>query len=107
MEQTKYDVFISYSRKDYVDEHNNIIPGNEVSIIKEALTEAGITYWFDEEGVYSGDKFTEKIVTNIEASSIFLFLLTQNACESTWTSKEIAYMIYKNGTKQIRHIHKL
>ena len=42
MEQIKYDVFISYSRKDYVDEQNNVIPGNEVSKIKEALTKAGI-----------------------------------------------------------------
>lgn len=45
----KKDVFISYSRKDYVDEHNNVIPGNEVMKIKDALTQAGITFWFDEE----------------------------------------------------------
>lgn len=55
MEQTKHDVFISYSRKDYVDEHKNVIPNNnDISKIKTALTEAGITYWFDEEGIYSG-----------------------------------------------------
>ena len=86
----KYDVFISYSRKDYVDEQKNVIPGNEVSKIKEALTEAGITYWFDEEGIYSGQNFVEKIVTNIENSKIFLFLSTVNANKSTWTCKEIA-----------------
>ena len=88
--EIKYDVFISYSRHDYVDENKNVIPGNEVSKIKETLTKAGITYWFDEEGIYSGDKFTEKIVTNIETSRVFLFLSTKNACESPWTSKEIA-----------------
>ena len=86
----KHDVFISYSRKDYVDEQKNVIPGNEVSKIKEALTEAGITYWFDEEGIYSGQNFVEKIVTNIENSKIFLFLSTVNANKSTWTCKEIA-----------------
>jgi len=90
MEQMKYDVFISYSRKDYVDEHNVVIPGNEVSKIKEALKEAGITFWFDEEGIYFGDKFTEKIPESIEASHIFLFLSTKNACASSWTSREIA-----------------
>lgn len=37
-----------------------------------------------------GEKFTEKITDNIEASQVFLFLSTKNACESTWTSKEIA-----------------
>ena len=86
----QYDVFISYSRKDYVDEQKNVIPGNEVSRIKEALSEAGITYWFDEEGIYSGQNFVEKIVTNIEKSKIFLFLSTANANKSPWTCKEIA-----------------
>lgn len=38
MEQKHYDVFISYSRKDYKDKNNNIIPDNIVSKIKEALT---------------------------------------------------------------------
>lgn len=90
MEQTKYDVFISYSRKDYVDEQKNIIPGNVVSKIKDALSEAGITYWFDEEGIYSGQNFVEKIVTNIENAKIFLFLSTANANKSPWTCKEIA-----------------
>ena len=86
----QYDVFISYSRKDYVDEQKNVIPGNEVSKIKEALTQAGITYWFDEEGIYSGQNFVEKIVTNIENAKIFLFLSTANANKSPWTCKEIA-----------------
>ncbi|MBR5068146.1 MAG: TIR domain-containing protein [Bacteroidales bacterium] len=90
MEQFKYDVFISYSRKDYVDEQKNVIPGNVVSKIKDALTEAGISYWFDEEGIYSGDNFTEVIVRNIEDSQLFLYISTANANRSRWTSKEIA-----------------
>lgn len=90
MEQTKYDVFISYSRKDYMDEQKNVISGNEVSKIKDALTKAGISYWFDEEGIYSGQNFVEKIVTNIENAKVFLFLSTANANKSPWTCKEIA-----------------
>ena len=86
----KYDVFISYSRKDYVDEQMNVIPGNAVSKVKDALTAAGITYWFDNEGMYSGDNFTEKIVSNIEISQIFVFLSTENSNKSRWTCKEIA-----------------
>ena len=86
----EYDVFISYSRKDYIDENNNVIPGNVVLKIKEALTNAGISYWFDEEGIYSGQNFVEKIINNIEASQIFIFLSTANANSSRWTSKEIA-----------------
>lgn len=84
------DVFISYSRKDYVDENDNVIPDNVISKKRKALTDAGITYWFDEEGIYSGDKFTEKIVSSIEASKFFLFISTINARKSPWTSKEIA-----------------
>lgn len=90
MEQTKYDVFISYSRKDYVDANKNVISGNEVSKIKDALKAAGITYWFDEEGVYSGNEFAEIIVRSIKASRVFVFLSTQNANQSEWTASEIS-----------------
>ncbi|MBR1504313.1 MAG: TIR domain-containing protein [Prevotella sp.] len=90
MEQTKYDVFISYSRKDYVDGQQKVIPGNVVSKIKERLTCEGITYWFDEEGIYSGQNFVEKIVTNIEASKLFVYISTKNANQSNWTVREIA-----------------
>lgn len=89
-ENPKYDVFISYSRQDYIDENNNVIPGNEISKIKDALTNAGITYWFDEEGIYSGQNFAEKIVINIEDAKVFLFLSTANSNKSRWTCKEIA-----------------
>lgn len=90
MEQKHYDVFISYSRKDYVDKQKNIIPGNEVAKIKEALAETGISYWFDEDGIYSGQNFVDKLVTNIENSKVFLFLSTENSNKSEWTCKEIA-----------------
>ena len=90
MVMKKYDVFISYSRKDYVDKQKNIIPGNEVTKIKEALAEAGISYWFDEDGIYSGQNFVDKLVTNIENSKVFLFLSTENSNKSEWTCKEIA-----------------
>lgn len=87
--QEVFDVFISYSRKDYVDDKMKVIPGNDVSKIKDALSEAGITYWFDENGIYSGQNFVEKIVTNIENARIFIFLSTVNSNKSPWTCKEI------------------
>lgn len=90
MEQAKYDVFISYSRKDYMDSHKNVIPGNDVQKVKDALTRAGVSYWFDEEDIYSGEDFAEKIVVNIEAACVFVYLSTANANSSLWTSKEIA-----------------
>lgn len=86
----KYDVFISYSRKDYVDESNVKIPDNAISKIKEILNKNQITYWFDEDGIYHGDNFAEKIASNIEKSLIVLFLSSKNSNNSKWTSKEIA-----------------
>ena len=62
LKQERYDVFISYSHEDYVDENKNVIPDNEVSKIKEALTKAGITYWMEEKGIVPGEDFAAKIV---------------------------------------------
>jgi len=90
MERNKYDVFISYSRKDYKDKNGNVISGNVVSKIKDALDEAGISFWFDENGIHHGDDFGEKIVDNIEDSEIFIFLSTLNSNSSKWTRKEIS-----------------
>lgn len=90
MEQTKYDVFISYSRKDYVDEHNNVIPNNVVSQIKEALEKSNISYWIDEEGIYSGDEYAPILARAIKNCEIFLFVSTKNSNASGWTSNEIA-----------------
>ena len=86
----KYDVFISYSRKDYMDENMQVIPGNIVSQIKTLFDDNGITYWFDEECIYSGDAFARVIAKNIRASKILLFVSTANSNESPWTSDEIA-----------------
>lgn len=86
----KYDVFISYSRRDYTDENKQVIPGNIISQIKELFDTNGITYWFDEEGVFCGDAFAPVIARNIKASSIFLFISSEHSNTSEWTSNEIA-----------------
>lgn len=85
-----FDVFISYSRKDYVDDNNQVIPGNVISKIKDVLTSAGISFWFDEEGIYHGDSFAPIIAKNIKAAKIFLFISSVNSNKSMWTSAEIA-----------------
>lgn len=86
----KYDVFISYSRKDYVDENNNVIPGNIVSKVKDTLEKMKVKFWFDENGVYSGDEFAPMIARAIKNSEIFLFISSHNSNASDWTSNEIA-----------------
>ena len=91
MEHIKYDVFISYSRKDYFDEQNNVIQGNEISKILQALTDAGISYWIDKEGIGYDDYFRKKIIQNIKASRIFLFLSTYNSNNTDWIAIETIY----------------
>lgn len=95
----KYDVFISYSRRDYVDEQKNVLPGNVVSTVKEALSAAGISYWFDEDGIYSGKDFAEEMLSAIEDSEILVFLSSENSNRSDYTSGEIAY-----ASQQGKHI---
>ena len=63
---TKYDVFVSYLRKDYADDSGNEIPGNEVSKIMDALSKAEISFWFDKEGIIHGEDFGEKILKYIK-----------------------------------------
>ena len=41
----KYDVFISYSRKDYVDENENVLPDSPVKAIMEFLDKNNISYF--------------------------------------------------------------
>lgn len=97
MEDIQYDVFISYSRKDYKDETGHIIPDNVVSEIKELLKDNNISYWFDEKGITNGDDFAKKIVANMKKSLIVLFLASHNSNKSkeiSYTSKEISTAIH-------------
>ena len=89
--ETKYDVFISYSRKDYIDENTKVvIPDNPVSKIMKAFDDAGITYWIDKKGIYHGDEFSGVIADAIEASSVFVFVSSEYSNNSPWTTGEIA-----------------
>lgn len=84
------DVFISYSRRDYVDSSGKLIRNNIISYIKDSLTAEGISYWFDEDGIYSGDEFASIITKAIRNSKVFLFVSSKNSNASEWTSNEIS-----------------
>lgn len=84
-----YDVFVSYSRSDYINEDGEIIPGNIISQIKQVLDENNITYWIDENGISNGDEFAKLIPSNIRASEIFLFVCTENSVKSRWVTREL------------------
>lgn len=89
----QHDVFISYSRRDYLDEKGNVKPGNIISKIKDVLKKNGITYWIDEDGINSGDEFARLIIKSIKDSKVFLFVSTENSNLSEWTRKEVASAI--------------
>lgn len=85
----QYDVFISYSRRDYVDEKYNVIPENAIAEIQKVFDKNGITYWFDKDGIYSGQEFIEVITSAIAESKMLIFISSKHSNESMWTAGEI------------------
>ena len=75
----KYDIFISYSRKD----------AKIVKIFFDALSAAGYSVWMDVDGIESGDEFKRKIVSAIKDSKLFLFFSSVASNASEWTVKEV------------------
>lgn len=91
MEKTKYDVFISYSRKD----------ASIADKITAAFDNAGITYFIDREGISGGMEFPAVIAKAIRESHIFLFLASKNSYESRFTQSEIVYAFNKKQKQNI------
>lgn len=86
---SKYDVFISYSRRDYVDSEGNVLPDSPVKHILEFLKEKEISYWFDKEGIYSSQEFAHIIVQAIHESRMMLFVSSMHSNQSDYTAGEI------------------
>lgn len=87
----KYDVFISYSRKDF-DEVKQLIGS-----IKQRIPT--LSYWFDLTGIESGDEFEDKIISAIDDSAYMIFALSDNSIQSDWTKDEVTYA--KNTDKKV------
>lgn len=85
----RYDVFISYSRKDYVDENENVLPDSPVKAIMEFLDKNNISYWIDKEGVYSSSQFVELITQAIRDSKMLLFVSSKHSNTSDYTAGEV------------------
>ena len=85
----KYDVFISYSRKDFIRENGEIIPDNVISKILSIFSEHHIVYWFDREGIYHGAKFVPLISEAIINSKMLVFVSSEASNASKWTAGEV------------------
>lgn len=86
-------VFISYSRRDYIGDDGKVIPGNFVDKVTTALSDNGIGYWIDREGLDLGTTFPDIIAKGIEECDTFLFLSSKNSNDSDWTLREISMAI--------------
>jgi len=91
MEQAKYDVFISYSRKD----------SGVADKITKAFEEAGVTYFIDRQGIGGGMEFPAVLAKAIRDSKVFLFLASKNSYESKFTQSEIVYAFNKKHKQDI------
>lgn len=85
----EYDVFVSYSRQDLIDENGKPDPGSPVARVLSLLDSQGLTYWIDKEGIYSGQQFADVLISAIQRSRVFLFLSSRSSNQSEWTSREV------------------
>ena len=87
----KYDVFISYSRKDTTI----------VDKICAALDRAKISYFIDTQGIGGGFEFPKILAENIIESRIFLLIASENAYASKFTTNEIVFAFNKKPKNSI------
>lgn len=92
----KYDVFISYSSKDYLDSNGKEIPGNVISVIKSLFKQNDISFWIDQKENLTGKMLSHVFADRIGEASIFLFVCSQNAVESRWVHRELS-LAFNNG----------
>lgn len=82
MEKPKYDVFISYSRKD-------------LELVKEIKAEidrlVGINCWMDLDGIESGEQFEDVIINAICKCDTILFMMSANSMQSEWALDELDF----------------
>jgi TPR repeat protein len=81
MSQQKFDVFISYSRKDTAIADQ----------ICEAFDKHGITYFIDRQGIGGGLEFPDVLADAICDSGIFLYLASNNSYDSKFTKSEVTF----------------
>ena len=82
MEKAKYDVFISYSRKD-------------LELVKDIKAEidclVGIDCWMDLDGIESGEQFEDVIINAICKCDTILFMMSANSMQSEWALDELDF----------------
>ena len=92
----KYDVFISYSSKDYMDSNGKEIAGNVISLITRLFQNNGVRFWIDQKENLTGKMLTHTFSERIKESRIVLFVCSKNAVDSIWVERELS-VAFSNG----------
>jgi hypothetical protein len=81
----KYDIFISYSRKDsaFAEQVTNVFNAYKAHYVFE--------YFFDREEITSRQEYLARIADAIYESKAMLFLASENSYKSDFCSKEILF----------------
>lgn len=87
----KYDVFISYSRKDM----------QIADRICAAFGRAGISYFIDRQGVSGGFEFPAILAEAIINSRVVLFLASENSYRSKFTNSELTFAFNEKPTNSV------
>lgn len=87
----KYDVFISYSRKD----------SEVVDKIYDALEGAGIHCFIDRDGISGGADFPMILAEAIMESKLLLLVASENSYQSDFTQKELTFAVSNKGSSFI------
>ena len=87
----KYDVFISYSRKDT----------KIADRICAAMDKEGISYFIDRQGIAGGMEFPTELADAICESTLFLFLASKNSYVSKYTINEITFAFNEKERNRI------
>jgi CHASE2 domain-containing sensor protein len=78
---TTLNVFIAYSRSD----------GDFARKLNQTLQIQGMTTWFDQENIQSGEDFKTEIFQGIENSENFLFIISPSSVVSSFCNEEVDY----------------
>ena len=84
----KYDVFISYSRKDR----------DVADKIYDCLTRAGFNCFIDRKGISGGADFPVVLASAIMESRLLLFLASEHSYTSDYTRKELTFANNEQGS---------
>lgn len=87
----KYDIFISYSRKDTAIADK----------ICAAFDKAGITFFIDRQGIGGSFEFPAVLANAILDSNLFLYLASENSYNSKFTNSEITFAFNKQKRNSI------